>query len=72
MGKVEDMRSALTAANEVTNEIATDVAELVRKVTAGDGLTDADVASANDLVLRLQAVAAAYTADPVEPPVEPV
>jgi dihydroxyacetone kinase-like predicted kinase len=68
MAKIDDMRAALTAANETTNEIAADVAELVQKAQDGT-LTDADIAGAQALVARLQGVAAAYTADG-EPPVE--
>jgi hypothetical protein len=62
MGKLEELRTELASANEVTNEIASDVEELVRKATEG-GLTPEDLAAATALTGRLRAVAAAYTAD---------
>lgn len=62
MGKVDDLRTELAAANEVTNEIASDVEELVRKAAEGQ-VTEADVQAARALGDRLRAVAAAYTAD---------
>lgn len=70
MGKVEDQRVALERANVATNEIATDVRELIQKASDG-ALTQADVDRGLALATKLEAVAAEYTADATDPPADP-
>ena len=64
MSKVEELEAELIAVNEVTNEIAVDVSDLLAKLAAG-GLSaeEADAVKAQIVALKekLQGVAAQHT-----------
>ena len=66
MASAAEMKAELVKANETTNEIQADVAEILAKLAAG-GMTEAEEAQAlSDLKAlndRLTGVAAQYTAD---------
>ena len=64
LAKVDELKAELVAANEVTNEIADDVKDLLEKLAAG-GLTveEADAVKAEIVALteRLRGVASQHT-----------
>ncbi len=65
MAKVDDLKAELEAANAVTNEIASDVQDLLAKLTTPGGLSDAEAddvkAQIAALTERLRGVAASHT-----------
>ncbi len=64
MSKVEELEAELITANQVTNEIAADVADLLNRLAAG-GLTVAEAdsikAKIQELNARLMGVASQHT-----------
>jgi len=70
VNKVDELKAELTAANEVTNEIAVDVQDLLNKLVVG-GLTAAEAdevkAQIVTLTARLRAVASQHSTEPVDP-----
>jgi hypothetical protein len=75
MAKVQDILTELANANASTNEIASDLDEVLAKLAGAGGdqaQIDAAVLEAQGLSARLRGVAAKYTADPVVPVDPPV
>lgn len=63
MAKVDDLKAELVAANEVTNEIAADIADLVERTKGGLSPAEADEVGAQLTALKekLAGVAAVHT-----------
>lgn len=64
MGQIDDMRATLGTINQTTNEIASDVADLVTRIGTG-GISEAEATEINsaltEIAGRLRGVADAYT-----------
>lgn len=67
MSKLDELQAELEQANEVTNEIAADVEDLLSRLTAG-GLSPAEADTIKSQIValtdRLRGVAAQHTPDP--------
>lgn len=63
MAKVDDLKAELVAINETTNEIASDIDDLMKRVSGGLSAAEADEVNAELVALRdrLTGVAALHT-----------